>query len=72
MSTDGNELVFSIIDHGESTDVKVMGKASELVMMIGSVLNDNEDLKMLIDMSLEAIKSGVFNEENIIRTNGDA
>lgn len=72
MSTDGNELVFSIIDKGETTDVKVIGKASELVMMVGSVLNDNEDLRVLVELALEAIKADAFKQDNIIRTNGDA
>jgi hypothetical protein len=69
---DGKELVFSIIDDGEKTDVKVAGLASELVMMIGSILHENKDLKMVIELSLEAIKSGAFDEENIVRANGDA
>jgi hypothetical protein len=69
---DGKELVFSIIDDGKKTDVKVAGLASELVMMIGSILHENKDLKMVIELSLEAIKSGAFDEENIVRANGDA
>jgi hypothetical protein len=69
---DGKELVFSIIDDGEKTDVKVAGLASELVMMIGSILYENKDLKMVIELSLEAIKSGAFDEESIVRVNGDA
>ena len=72
MSTDGNELVFSIIDRGEQTDVKVVGKASELIMMLGGVLSENQELRMLVNIAMEAINEGVFKDDETIRTNGDA
>ena len=76
MSMDGNELVFSIIDTGETTDIKVLGRGKDLIAMIGLVLHENDELRFLIDMALKAIDEGAFNDipklTNTLKTNGDA
>ena len=76
MSTDGNEVVFSISDNGEKTDIKVMGHGHDLIAMIGGVLHENDELRFLVEMSLKAINEGAFNDipklTSKIKTNGDA
>lgn len=76
MSMDGKEVVFSISDNGEKTDIKVIGHGHELIAMIGGVLHENDELRFLIDMALKAIDEGAFNDipklEQKIKTNGDA
>ncbi len=76
MSMDGKEVVFSITDNGESTDIKVLGHGHDLIAMIGGVLHENDELKFLVEMSLKAISEGAFNDipklETKLKTNGDA
>jgi len=76
MSTDGKEVVFSIIDNGESTDIKVTGHGHDLIAMIGGVLHENDELRFLVDMALKAIDEGAFNDipklDQKLKTNGDA
>ena len=76
MSMDGKEVVFSITDNGESTDIKVLGHGHDLVAMIGGVLHENDDLKFLVDMALKAVAEGAFNDipklETKLKTNGNA
>lgn len=76
MSMDGKEVVFSISDNGESTDIKVTGHGHELIAMIGGVLHENDELRFLVDMALKAIDEGAFNDipklETKLKTNGDA
>jgi len=73
---DGNEVVFSITDTGETTDIKVIGKGQDLIAMIGLVLYENDELKFLVDMALKAVTEGAFNDipklETKLKTNGNA
>jgi len=73
---DGNEVVFSITDTGETTDIKVIGKGQDLIAMIGLVLYENDELKFLVDMALKAVTEGAFNDipklNSNLKTNGDA
>jgi hypothetical protein len=73
---DGKEVVFSITDNGESTDIKVLGHGHELIAMIGGVLHENDELKFLVEMSLKAISEGAFNDipklDPKLKTNGNA
>lgn len=76
MSMDGNEVAFSIIDNGESTDIKVTGHGHDLIAMIGGVLHENDELRFLVEMALKAIDEGAFSDipklDQKIKTNGDA
>lgn len=58
------KVIFRVEDDGEKTHVSVEGKAQELVVMIGNVLNDNKDLLFLMTAAIDAVNSGVFNDEN--------
>lgn len=76
MSMDGKEVAFSIIDNGESTDIKITGHGHDLIAMIGSVLHENDDLKFLMEMAIKAVDEGAFNDipklDQKLKTNGDA
>jgi hypothetical protein len=76
MNMDGKEVVFSISDNGESTDIKVVGHGHDLIAMIGGVLHENDELRFLVDMALKAIDEGAFSDipklETKLKTNGDA
>lgn len=76
MSMDGKEVVFSIIDNGETTDIKVTGHGNELIAMIGGVLHENDDLRFLMEMAIKAVDEGAFNDipklDPKLKTNGNA
>lgn len=76
MSMDGKEVVFSIIDNGEKTDIKVTGHGHDLIAMIGGVLHENDDLRFLMEMAIKAVDEGAFNDipklDPKLKTNGNA
>lgn len=75
MSMDGKEVAFSIIDNGESTDIKIIGHGHDLIAMVGLVLHENNDLKFLMEMALKAVDEGAFNDipklDQKLKTNGN-